>query len=591
MKNKSKRRFLLIPLFAVVVLTVIGLIVFPMISFRDGEKKMLEAGKLYFERNQKELPVGEGVKTISLSELYKGSYLKDDIYVPFTHKLCSLTDSWVKVKKDEYDYKYYVYLKCGSLQSNVDHTGPKIKLIGDEEITVGKGEEFKDPGVKSVSDAVDGKININKVSVKGTVDIDNVGTYPITYTAYDSLGNKTVVTRNVVVVAKLANSIKERLGTETHFKGNPNDNYLKLSNMFFRIYGVDSDNNVVIVSDENTSYVSYSALEKWLDYYYDHLNKKTQEMIIPQKYCNETLDESKLKTTECNSYTESRKVYIPSIDMINQAKEGKDNFMLPGVISWVSNKQSSDRGYSTIGSYQGNVTQGSYLDYSLDSNLNVRPLFTIKGDALISSGDGTANNPYKLGDVVSAKAGALVNERYTGEYVSINGEVYRIVDIEKDGTTKIISDFTINGADCTASSDSQIIVYNPKKTTSVAYCINNKAIAYINTKYFVNHTIKVPTYKDKIIYGKEVETKEYKVKLSAPNMFEMFSALKKGMKPYWFLNSSKEARRTGMVSNEIPAVELISRSKTASVRVVAYLKDSVTIYSGSGTLNNPYNVN
>ena len=586
MKKKNSR---LSTLVIIVLVLVVGvLVVFPMISFRGSEKKMLEAAKLFFERNPNELPAGEGVKTVALSELYKKSYLKDDIYVPFTHKLCSVTDSWVKVKRDNYDYKYYVYLKCGALQSSVDHTGPKIKLIGNDEITIGKGEEFKDPGVKSVSDAVDGKIKIDEVVVKGTVDINKMGTYPISYSASDSLGNKTVVTRNVTVVAKLANSIKERLGTETHFKGNPNDNYLRLSNMLFRIYGVDSNNNVIIVSDEDISYVSYTSLEKWLDYYYDHLNKKTQEMIVSQKYCNESLDENKLKTTGCNSYTNTRKVYIPSVDMVNLAQVGDANFMKSSVMSWVANKKDSSTGYVTKNILFGADYNKDFMAYSLTDNIGVRPMMTIKGETLIVSGDGTAINPYTLGDVKQAKSGTLVNERFTGEYVSIGGEVYRIIEVLKDGTTKVISNFTLGDEKCTASMDSDVILYNPKKTSSVAYFINNRATAYIDTTHFVNHTIKVPVYQKEIIYGKEVETKEYKVKLSAPNMFEMFSVIRSDMNPYWFINSSKASRTTGVIFNVIPMSTEILRSHEAYVRAVAYLSEKTVISNGKGTIESPY---
>ena len=46
---------------------------------------------------------------------------------------------------------------------------------------------------------------------------------------------------------------------------------------------------------------------------------------------------------------------------------------------------------------------------------------------------------------------------------------------------------------------------------------------YVDTSYFVKHKISVPIYKKLINYGKEVSTKEYTVKLSPPNMYDLFS--------------------------------------------------------------------
>ena len=110
---------------AVTVIVVLGfvwfLIISPMRTFHQNEKKLEQAAKRYFELNSSQLPVGDRVKTISLQTLYHKSYLEEDIFIPYTKKTCSVTDSWVKVKQINGEYKYYVYLQCGILSSNVDH--------------------------------------------------------------------------------------------------------------------------------------------------------------------------------------------------------------------------------------------------------------------------------------------------------------------------------------------------------------------------------------------------------------------------------------------------------------------------------------
>ena len=70
-----------------------------------------------------------------------------------------------KVRQEDGEYKYYTYLKCGAISSIVDHDGPKITLNGDDEITIDKGDKYKELGVKSVVDNSDGKLDVNDVVI------------------------------------------------------------------------------------------------------------------------------------------------------------------------------------------------------------------------------------------------------------------------------------------------------------------------------------------------------------------------------------------------------------------------------------------
>ena len=580
-----------------IVVCVLGLvflvIVNPMMIFHDNEAKLEKAAKRYFELNPNELPTGERIKTVSLVDLYHKSYVTDNIYIPYTNKVCSLDDSWVKVKKENGEYKYYKYLKCGIFSSNVDHKGPEIKLNGSSSMQLSKDETFTDPGIKSVIDKTDGKIDISKVEVKNNVDTSKVGTYEVSYTVLDSFNNKTVVKRKVTVVQVLYNTIKNDLQGEKNYKGNPENNYIRLSNMLFRIYGIDEKDNVIVVSDEDVSYSNYTKIDKWLEYYYKNLNEETKKLIVDSKYCNETLSMDQLNVTTCNSYTKERKVYVPSVSMVNNAMQDSVNFMKSYGLSWTANAKDKDMAYLISELFYAINPLYSYIDRDNLANCGIRPIMTIKGKTLITGGNGTESKPYTVGDVEKAKPGTLVNERYTGEYISIEGDTYRIIKAEKDGTTRVIADFTVGRDDevtCTASGDKEVIVYDPKDSSSVAYFINNKATAYLNMDYFVNHEIEVPIYKDRMIYGEEKETKKYKVKLSAPNMYEMFSAVTKDgkMNPYWLINSTKAERRTAVIGNNDPYEEEITKYKTAYVRVVGYLKKGTKISTGEGTIGNPY---
>lgn len=597
LKNKMK---------LIVTIIIVGfflwlLVIHPFMFFRSNEKKLEEAGKRYYELYSNLLPTGERVGTVTLETLFQKSFLDSDLYAPYSKKVCSSKNSWVKVRYIDGAYRYYTYLDCGKfIHSSIDHKGPVIRLNGDSEMTIGVGEEFTDPGIDSIVDGKDGKISVDKATIRGDVNTKKIGTYTITYSAMDQLTNKTVVTRTVNVVQTLSSTIRPYLNGGTNFVGNPMMNYVRLSQMLFRIYGITEDGNVIVVAEEDISNVNYSKLDSWLNYYYENLNSETKKMIVASQYCNMPIPLSNLDTVQCNSYTKKKKVYIPSVVEVNKANAGDENFMKTLTMSWVANPNPDGKqAYVTRDVFFGKEYGKSFLSYDVNDNYGVRPMFTIKGDSYIISGDGTRSNPYTFNDYKKGHSGDYVNERYIGEYLTDSTTLWRIVETLKDGTTKVISVATIGDDDstsCFPNPNTETIIYNPNDKMSVAYFINNSIPKYVDTSHFVEHEIEVPIYKNKIIYGEEVKTEKYKVVLSAPNMYEMFSAQTKTLvghysSSYWLSNSSQSNRLAGSITDiGVPLNERIPEYYTSGVRVVAYLNKDTVISSGKGTEESPYKI-
>ncbi|HIR49195.1 MAG TPA: DUF5011 domain-containing protein [Candidatus Faecimonas gallistercoris] len=580
----------------VVVLFLWFLIIHPLLTFRGYENQIEEAAKRYYELNANQLPTGKRVKTLSVQELFDQSYLKEDFYVPFSKKPCSITESWVKVRQEDGEYKYYTYLKCGAISSIVDHDGPKITLNGDDEITIDKGDKYKELGVKSVVDNSDGKLDVNDVVIDSSdVNTNVTGTYEVTYTIKDSLNNQTKKVRKVKVVSRLENIVKQSTNNSGVYTGGNPHNYIYFSGMLFRIVDIDGD-NVRIVADEDVSNVNYSAIDEWLEYYYDHITSKSKKYVVKNKYCNMKATDNNISNLDkCSSYTKEVNVSILSASDINQATDKNgDNYLFPDGISWVRNEKDQKTAYATRNVFYGYGTQ--YMAFSQNYNLGIRPVLTIKGDALVVSGDGTLSNPYSIDDFTYAKTNDKLNSRYSGEYILYSGMLWRIVDVSDDGTTKVIANTTIyNDGDRVETfydTDNKAKVYNPEQKGNVGYFINNQVTQYVNTEYFVNKQIEVPIYKNNIKYGEESSTKKYKVKLSAPNMYEMFSAFDFGsetMKSYWLLNSSRAQYKKAVIS-DIGVVmygDLYDYGEYG-IRPVGYFDKSCVVVRGNGTLDNPY---
>lgn len=595
--NNYLRIFKLIIAIVIVFLFIWFLIISPKIKFHNNEKKMKEAAERYFEINSNELPTGKRVKTLTLSNLYSKKYLSGDFYVPYSNTLCDQTDSWVKVRKNNNgSYEYLVYLDCGILQSNVDHEGPEIKLNGEKEITISIGDKYTDPGVKSVVDNSDAELKISDVIKKGSIDTNKIGTYNIQYIAYDSLKNKTTMTRTIKVVKSLKSVVKKDLGQAKNYVGNPTNNYVRLSNMIYQIYGLDSNNNVILVAAEDVANVNFTKLNKWLNgYYYNHLNDKTKKMIVKAKYCNMTITDTTLDTTECTSYTNKVNIYVPSVIDINKA-QGDGNFMKTSTMSWTANNTDNNKAYVTRYIFFGDYFGKNYYPDNVTNNYGVRPMFTIKGNSNIVEGDGTLSNPYTFGDSKKIKGGESIDKLSTGEYLVLSNVLYRVVDNE-NGLVKVIDDDSIvsdnEEIETFSTAPNDKVLYNPNDKDNVAYFINNESDKYIDTSNFALHNIEVPIYSGNIIYGEEKKTKKYKVKLFAPNMYEMFSAQTNlyghFSHSYWLINSSSAKNVAAAITDiGVPVNEEYVAYSKFGIRVCAYLKDNIVITSGSGTYGDPY---
>lgn len=579
----------------VIALFLWFLVIHPLITFRGYEKDIEAAAKRYYEINAGELPTGTRVKTLSIQKLFDQSYLKEDFYVPFSKKPCSITDSWVKVRQEDGEYKYYTYLKCGIISSNVDHKGPEITLNGDEDITINLGSKYKEEGVKSVVDNVDGKMDIEDVEIDSSdVNTNRAGTYKVTYSATDSLNNTNEVVRTVKVVERLKNTVNKATNKTGVYTGSNPNNYIYFSGMLFRIVDVDGD-NVRIVAEQDVSNVNYTAIDEWLEYYYDHIADESKKFVVKNKYCDMKTDDNNISSIDkCDSYTKEKEVSILSATDINQVTTEEGNWLRPDSISWVRNEKDNKNAYTVRNRFYN--TDARYMSFDQNYNFGVRPVLTIKGSTLIEDGDGTKENPYSIGDMESAKAGDKLNTRHSGEFVSYSGMLWRIIDIDSDNTTKVIVNTTVyNGGERVLTSydtDSKAKIYNPKERGNVGYFISNEAVQYFDTDYFVSKEIEVPIYKNMIRYGKESTTKKYKVKISAPNMYEMFSAFDYNsvtMKSYWLINSSKAQYTKASISDiGVAMYGALYDNVEYGVRPVGYLNKDCSIVSGTGTYEDPY---
>ena len=460
--NKLKRKIKLLITLAIVAVFVWFVILGPKLSFRSDEKMMEEAAKRYYEINSDKLPTGTRIKTLTLQDLYKGGFLEKDIYLPYSKEPCSLTESWVKTRQENGSYKYYVYLQCGALKSNVDHTGPVIILNGEDEITINKDDKYEELGVKKVTDNQDGTIDVNKVTIDSSkVNTNKNGTYEVTYTISDSFNNKTVKTRKVNVIETISNVVDKNTKGGI-YQGEVENNYIMLSGIKYRIIGRDANSNIKIVTDRDISNVNYNGIDKWLDYFYDNMTSEAKKYIVKSNYCNDTVKKTKADTYKSCESTKNKNVYILSLKEINEStNENGYSYLYPATISWLSNPSGDKTALTTRNWFSG--TTSKVYEFDKKYNFGVRPVVTIKGDSLIKGGNGSEDNPYTFKETKTGKADELLNTRHSGEYISYSNTTFRIVEIASDSTIKVISkDAILENIQSNGTS-----IYNPKQKNNI----------------------------------------------------------------------------------------------------------------------------
>lgn len=578
--NKDTISILVIAVIIVAGLWVI--IIHPFLQFHKNEDIFRKSAERYFELNKQYLPQEGNITTVTGMTLYDKKFV-GMLTSAYSSGECDLKESWVKVKRDKGEYKYYTYLKCGMISSKTDHKGPTITLKGNENIEIEKGEKFLDPGIKSVRDNTDGDMDIKTVNIKSNVDTSKIGEYEITYSVFDSFENNTTVTRKVNVIQTLDKTVKKDTGDGT-YKGLVENNYIRFSGQMFRIVGLTEDGNIKIVSDEDISQVDYKSVDKWLnEYYYNHLTEEAKKYIVDDyKWCSDTVKKSEVDTkVDCKVKKNKKNVGLLGINEYNSSLKEGESYLYTNTINWTSTNESDKKAWTTKDVFID--YDSKYLDYSIAYHFNVRPSVVLKKNTKIISGDGTNGNPYSIGDFKTGKPGTKISKRYSGEYIDYGNVLYRIVEVE-DGYTKVVSFSTLVGSNKFGNGD----VYNPNQAGNIGYIIENNVGNQTKTNIFVKHAIIVPIYENTSSYtGKKTE-KKYSVKFSAPNLYDMYST---GTTAFWYINSSKK-RNTKYLCSDNGTVyydtDEINNMMSDSIKYTGYLKKNVTILSGNGTLESPY---
>ena len=196
----------------------------------------------------------------------------------------------------------------------------------------------------------------------------------------------------------------DNYGITYYYNNSVDNNYVKIGDVLFRIVRINGNGTTRLITNNIISTSIYNDIENDLSYngiikesidkYYEDNLKDYSDLLSDEIFCvnnKETIDvNTDLICNEDNIYTVSRENLKYPIGLLSS-----DEVIFAGFDSYLNNKN-----IWTMTSYKDNqifVINNNILSTSdKTEEFGISPVINIKLDAIVSSGDGTLDNPFIL---------------------------------------------------------------------------------------------------------------------------------------------------------------------------------------------------
>ena len=366
------------------------------------------------------------------------------------------------------------------------------------------------------------------------------------------------------------------------FKGQVDNNYVRYSNMLWRVIRINQDNSIVLVTDDYVNNLMWdydstdyntSNIRDWLVTSGDNTGvfEKTlydkENYLITNTVCLDKITE--LKEFTCNEKSNTDYVSLLNLsDYLNSIIESKTYINNTENI-WLSTSSDEDKVW--------HASNGSVSKSSGTNGYAIKPVITLKGTNVIQSGSGTMEDPYLIETTNDKKL-------KTYSYVKLNDDIWTIYEENKDNI-RLIYDGYLGGNFNTYSFSPTGNKYN--------VTVNHSLAKYLNTTFYDSLL-----YKDKLI-DCDWYTGEYtdKTKYDYKNIYSEKVTAKVGIynvadikidstiSNYFFLTPADDGKIYSFNNDE----NLYS-SKTTYIKKIrpAICIEKLKITKGDGTKDSPY---
>lgn len=233
-------------------------------------------------------------------------------------------------------------------------------------------------------------------------------------------------------------------GNEYYVTGNPTNNYVWYSGKMWRIvYFNTSDKTIKMVTDKLQSVVTFDAsttdystsnINTWLNNTFYSTLYNPNRYLLDAEWDYSAVSSGTVKPNKTNVL--NSKVGLLNLYEYNNSK----TFLNNGLNFWLLSKTTDNKVWLVSSS---NTIQGvnTNIFYGVRPSVVLRPSI-----AVVPGGLGTAANPYKLVGDTAGNIGTPLNTRTPGEYVQVNGMLFRISS-KTSNYTRLVATTTLNISD------------------------------------------------------------------------------------------------------------------------------------------------
>lgn len=467
-----------------------------------------------------------------------------------------------------------------------------IKKFDDEDITCGSPSEFdlsQYEKIDSNKQYVDVRIRNTKGKISTEVSLICVKKNKIAYSNLieksGSCDRYVAEAKNILFdeISKLTSSSDDG---ENYFltDSNPN-NYVLYSGKLFRIVSFNKNSKTIkLISNEIVTLLPYSSssanyndsnIDIWLNQEF-LLTLRNHDMYLLNADWNYT-------TVTNANMPQNTDVVKSKVGLLSYYEYNKSKNYLTTNYNWWLLSKARDNSV-----WYARKSSTDAANISVNNFLGVRPSIVLKPNVTyISGGNGTINNPYKLEGDTAANPGALLNTRYSGEYVMFAGAKYRIVKTNTE-YTRLIAESVLSSV-TTTFDDINVSTYNS----------GSKIGKMLNEEWYNNlsNNDKSKLTSSDFCTTAFTSTTKYtiscnnsdivNIRVGIPKIGDMYT-LPSASGEYWTLSNSGADTINTVSSNG----EVIGRkiNYVSGIRPVINLSNNVQIASGNGTSSNPYTI-
>ncbi len=232
-------------------------------------------------------------------------------------------------------------------------------------------------------------------------------------------------------------------GVDTFLVGQCNQNYIWYSGKIWRVVLKNNETGAVkMVTDNAITTIYYNSsgnsafensyADQWLNQEFLPTLHDSEKYLVLDSVWNVTTDDSEIPLRPAETTIVKRTVgllnvyeYYTTYTNSDGMATIKTGYLNNGIYWWLITPYDSS-------SLRRVIDDGSLGNVSPSLGAGIRPTVYLKPDIQVVSGTGTIDNPYWLeGDKQDVVTGAtLLSTRYSGEYISFNNALYRIIGTE-----------------------------------------------------------------------------------------------------------------------------------------------------------------